>query len=333
MDTQGKADTSDEMTAPLVSVCMPCFNAEPYLAAALDSVLDQSYPNVEVIVVDDGSTDASASVLRRYASRVCVLKHENKGAAAARNVAFRASTGNAILFMDADDVIGANHISALTSRLTGGSTIASAPWGRFFSCPSEAVFDERYISKGVSGVSWLTQSWGDALPMMQPGMFLLPRALVEERGGWDERLSLTDDFEFYARMIAACERVHFAPDARLYYRSGIPGSLSRQKSRRAVESQILSLTLGTEHLLKAEDEPRTRRACANMLQAFEYEHYPDHPDLRAKIRARIAELGGADITPSGPPGFHRLRPWIGWKAARFVQRTAERLGLNGAARQ
>lgn len=321
------------MSSTLVSVCIPCFNAERYVGAALDSVLAQTYPNVEVIVVNDGSTDASSSLLQKYAPRVRALEQANKGAAAARNAAYLASKGNAILFMDADDAIGPDHIRALLSKWDGCLTIASSPWARFFECPSDARFDERYITEDISGPDWLAQSWDNALPMMQPGMFLLPRALVERVGGWDERLSLIDDFEFYARMIAASDGVRFAPDARLYYRSGIPGSLSGQKSRRAVESQFLSVMLGTGHLLAAEDSPRTRRACANVLQSFEYEHYPNHPDLRAKIRARVAELGGADIKPSGPPGFHKLRPWIGWKAARRVQRAAERLGLNSAARR
>jgi hypothetical protein len=180
---------------------------------------------------------------------------------------------------------------------------------------------------------WLAAEWSHTLPMMQCALWLIPRQIIDQAGLWDERLSLINDFEYFARVLTSANEILYAPDARLYYRSGIPGSLSGQKSRKAVESQFLSLILGTEHLLKAEDSPHKRRACANILQSFEYEHYPNHPDLRAKIRARVAELGGAHIIPSGPPGFHKLRPWIGWKAARHVQKAAERLGLNGAARR
>jgi hypothetical protein len=70
-----------------------------------------------------------------------------------------------------------------------------------------------------------------------------------------------------------------------------------------------------------------------MLQAFEYEHYPKYPDLRAEIRFRVAQLGGAEIAPIGPPGFHKLRRWTGWKAARHVQRVAEGLGVNFPSRR
>ena len=126
--------------------------------------------------------------------------------------------------------------------------------------------------------------------------------------------------------------MRFAPGARLYYRSGLRDSLSGQKSRTAVESAFLSLMLGTQHLLDAEDSPRTRRACANVLQNFDYTYYPAHADLRARVRARVAELGGADLAPHGPPGFQKLRRFVGWRAARRVQHLAEKLRLNRAAR-
>jgi hypothetical protein len=164
-------------------------------------------------------------------------------------------------------------------------------------------------------------------------MFLIPRALLAEVGGWDRRLSLIDDFEFIARVLAISAGVRFAPSARLYYRSGLPGSLSGRTSRPAVESAFLSSMLATQHLLDAEDSPRTRRACANILQNFEYTYYPEHADLRARMRARVAELGGADLAPGGPPGFQKLSRAIGWRAARRVQILAERFGLNGASRR
>lgn len=312
------------MTTKRISVLIPCYNAAPYVGAALDSVLAQDLPDVEVIVVDDGSTDRSGEVLRRYEPRgVKVITQENRGAAAARNSAFAASTGTHVLFLDGDDIIAPTHLSALAARQEGFS-VAMGSWDRFRITPEEATFPHRPGYRDASGPDWLTAEWMDALPMMQSGMFLVPRALVEAHGGWDERLSLTDDFEFFARILSRCDRVRYAPGAQLYYRSGIAGSLSGQKSRKAVESQFLSIMLGTAHLLAAENTPRTRRACANILQSFDYEHFPAHPDLRSAARARARELGGADIEPNGPPRFHALRRVLGWRLARRIQRAAGR---------
>lgn len=323
------------VSVPKVSILMPCYNAELYIAEALESALAQSWPNLEVIVVDDGSMDQSVAVARRYAPcGVSILRQMNARAAAARNAALAASSGEFVLFLDADDLIGREHVASLLAAIADEPRcIAMSQWDRFYTSPSDAAFPIRRGYFNGTGVDWLVQEWADARPMMQSGMFLIPREIISTLGGWDERLTLIDDFEFFARVIAGCDGVRFAPGARLYYRSGLQGSLSGRRERKAVESAFLSAMLGTQHLLAAENSPRTRRACANVLQDFEYTYYPDHDDLRAKIRARIAELGGSNLTPDGPPGFHKLRRILGWRAARQAQLFAERIGLNGASRK
>ncbi len=309
-------------STPTVSVCVPVFNAERYVAAALDSVLAQSWPGIEIVAINDGSTDGSRAVLAGYEHRVKVVDQKNCGAAAARNAALSHTSGSHVLFLDADDLLHPDHVAALVvayARGTAGS-IAFSRWARFFDSLTDAVYLDQPTESDMSGVDWLLTDWADTLPMTQCGMFLLPRSLLDQTGGWDERLSLIDDFEFFTRVISACDGMVFATDACLYYRSGVGDSLSRQKSRKAIESQFLSLMLGTGHLLASEDTPCTRLACANMLQQFEYEHYPAHSDLRAQIRARVADLGGADILPIGPPKFHQARKFVGWRLARLLQR-------------
>ncbi|HET8898233.1 MAG TPA: glycosyltransferase family A protein [Rhodanobacteraceae bacterium] len=94
------------MSGDLVSVVMPVYDAARWLPQALDSVLAQSHANFEVVAVDDGSRDASADILARYAAadaRVRVLRQANAGVAAARNAAIRAARGDYVAFLDADD--------------------------------------------------------------------------------------------------------------------------------------------------------------------------------------------------------------------------------------
>jgi glycosyltransferase involved in cell wall biosynthesis len=323
------------MTAPLVSVLIPCFNAAPYVGAAIESVLAQTYAPIEVIVVDDGSTDGSADVVAAFADRGVVLLRQAKGsAAAARNAALVRATGEFVLFLDADDLIAAGHVAALLDRLEPGSqTVAMGQWDRFTNATDEATFPARQGYRDASGVDWLRDEWSSGAPMTQCGTFLIPRSLLDEIGGWDERLTLIDDFEFFARLLTRCAGVRYAPDARLFYRSGHARGLSAQTSRKAAESACLALTLGTGHFLAARDDAATRRISANMLQNFDYMFYPAFPDLRRKLAARRRELGGSDVQPVGPPGFHKLRKWIGWRAAKRVQAAAERFGMNRAARQ
>jgi glycosyltransferase involved in cell wall biosynthesis len=322
------------MSPPLVSICMPCFNAEFYVAAALDSALAQTWQPLEIIAVNDGSTDMTGEILETYRDRgVKVIDQENAGAATARNCAYLASSGTHILFLDADDLISPNHVQALMAALPLGTQhIAMSQWDRFAGNPDEALFPHRPSYQSLPGGEWLTRDWMSGEPMNQSGMFLIPRDLIEDAGSWNPELCLIDDFEFFARIISKSEGVCFTSEARLFYRSCLPDSLSGTRTRKSAESACISLLLGTNHLLEIEDTSRTRRASANVLQTFIYGFYPLFPDLRSRINRRIKELGGSDLQPSGPPGFHKLRRWTGWRIARRVQLLAEHWGMNLAAR-
>ena len=94
-------------TLPLVSVIVPAYNAEAFISQALDSVLAQTYTNIEVLVVDDGSDDRTAEIVKSFAQRderVILLQQSNKGVAAARNLAIQKSSGEYIAPIDADDI-------------------------------------------------------------------------------------------------------------------------------------------------------------------------------------------------------------------------------------
>jgi glycosyltransferase EpsH len=102
----GTSDTFDNMSEPLVSVIVPVYNAQDYLQCCIDNVLGQTYGNIELICVDDGSTDASAQILehaRVSDSRVRVISQPNQGPGVARNTGIDAARGQYLLFVDADD--------------------------------------------------------------------------------------------------------------------------------------------------------------------------------------------------------------------------------------
>lgn len=119
------------MSAPLVSVLIPCYNAEGYLGETLDSVFRQTWPNLEVIVVNDGSTDGSIKVAEAFVKGGLILiSQDNAGASAARNRAFGASSGDFIQFLDADDLLDRDKIQLQVNRLLESpDCVASAVWG------------------------------------------------------------------------------------------------------------------------------------------------------------------------------------------------------------
>lgn len=311
------------METPLVSILIPCFNASRWLATTLDSVFAQTWPNLEVILVDDGSSDDSLTVARRYESRgLRVFTQPNRGQCAAANRALAASRGAYVKFLDADDLINPVMIERQIHALAGSiSHLAHAEWSRFVHQPEEADFSPRSCWHDADPIDWIAESWTGGQPMHQCGIFLIPRPLLERTGGWDESLSLINDFEFFARLITASDGIRFSPGARLYYRSGISGSLSTQKSRRAWESAFQSLNGAVDHLLRREDSPRTRLAGADCLMELVGAMYPHQLDLVRQLETRIHQLGGSAVRPSGGRVFKCIRATVGWKMARRAQET------------
>lgn len=310
-----------------ISVLIACYNAEKYIGEAIESVLSQDWPNLELIVVDDGSTDTSAIEISKFKNdKLTAVTHENAGHCAAANRAYRMSTGDLIKFFDADDVLMPGCLRIQADRLRDrNDVVAMGEWGRFYEKAPQTSFTHRDSYMDARPSDWLIADWIAGQPMTQCGMFLIPRTILETAGLWDTRLTLIDDFEFFARVLLAAEQVVFTAGAKLAYRSGLTGSISGRRSRRAIESQALSLELGVSYLLHADNSERARLACANMLQMFVYEHYPYHVDLRHKMSAKIEALGGSNIEPIGPPRFHSLRRLIGWRAARHGQRLFDAL--------
>lgn len=99
------------MTTPLVSIIIPCYNAEKYVGDAIRSALDQTYPNVEVIVIDDGSTDGSLEVIRSFGDAICWETGPNRGGCIARNRGVELASGELIQFLDADDLLHSNKLA------------------------------------------------------------------------------------------------------------------------------------------------------------------------------------------------------------------------------
>jgi glycosyltransferase involved in cell wall biosynthesis len=304
------------MTPPLVSIIIPCYNAERWLAATLESALRQTWPAVEIIVINDGSADGSLARARQFEARgVRVIDQPNRGASAARNHGLRLARGDFIQFLDADDLVSPEKIGAQVELLRDrpAGTVATCAWGRFQEDPATARFVDEAVFRDFAAVDFLVLA-GDTGAMMHPSCWLLPRAVVERAGPWDEALSLNDDGEYFARTLLASSGMAYSATGRSYYRSGLPGSLSQQRGERARRSQFRSLELITQHLRATEDSPRTRRAAANYFQRFIHDFFPAPADLMRQAADRIAALGGSTLgRPPMGAKTAALAAILGWR--------------------
>ena len=120
MTQTNTGESRDMRVAPLVSVIINNYNYAAYLRCAVESALSQTYPHVEVLVVDDGSKDGSREVLGTFQGRIRTHLQENRGQAAAMNAGFAASRGDIVIFLDADDFLEPNAVSEIVAKFRGG---------------------------------------------------------------------------------------------------------------------------------------------------------------------------------------------------------------------
>lgn len=317
------------MPDPLVSILVPCYNAAPWLPITLESALGQTWPQVEIIVVDDGSTDDSLGLARSFESRgVRVLSQRNAGASAARNRALREASGDFFQFLDADDLLSPGKIAAqmelLRERPAGA--LASCAWGRFTDDPTNARFVDESVFRDFAPLDFLVLA-AETGAMMHPSAWLVPRDVAQRAGPWDESLSLNDDGEYFCRVLLASSGIAYCADAeaKSFYRSGLPGSLSQQRSDGARRSQFHSVELIERQLRAVEDSPRIRRAGANLYQRFVHDFYPEPVSLMRLATERAALLGGSTLeAPPMGPKTAALARFVGWKAVWRLKRLLRR---------
>lgn len=201
---------------PCVSVIIPAYNHEQYISQCIESVLTQTFTDFEIIVVDDGSQDGTASVLEQYRGRLSIIQQINRGTQAARNTAIRASSGQYIALLDSDDVWLPNklerQVAAFVASPTAGlvyapahlidaqgSRLGTTTIGNPIEYP-EAAFEQILIENPVPALT-----------------ALIRRECLQDIGMFDERLIGAADWDMWLR-IAAQWRVVYIPEPLGLYR-------------------------------------------------------------------------------------------------------------------
>jgi glycosyltransferase involved in cell wall biosynthesis len=310
---------------PLVSILIPAFNAEEWIADTLRSAMAQTWERKEIIVVDDGSSDRTLEIARQFESDwVQVVSQPNQGAAAARNHAFALSHGEYIQWLDADDLLAHDKIARQmeeVERCPDRRMLLSSAWGLFMYRYYRAQFIPTALWSDLSPVEWLLRKMGHNL-YMQSASWLVSRELTEAAGPWDTRLLSDDDGEYFCRVLLASRGVRFVPESKVYYRG--PGLAFRSlsyigQSARKVDAHWLSMQLHIGYLRSLEESERVRTACLSYLQTSLIYFYPEKQDIVNQARQLAQSLGGQ----LGSPGLSWKYSWMkavfGWRIAKSGQ--------------
>lgn len=307
---------------PLVSVIIPLYNAERFVEETIESVLNQTYRNLEIIVIDDGSSDNSLQVANKYKSRgIKIFSQANRGASAARNLGIQHATGDFIQFLDADDILHPDKIKNQVCILINedSNTLVFCKWIRFFQSADNSQYKRQEIDKDYSSPFRLLKDMWNGKGMVQPGAWIASKKLLSKAGEWNEKLSLNDDGEYFSRVILASSKVRFCGNSIIYYRSGLHNSLSKTLTLNAAISQLNSLDC---YVSNCENFPYFQELKASLsynFSAFIYQYNMLYPELTVKARKRIFQLGYKNIPIAGGIFFKIVARLIGFDSALGLQ--------------
>ena len=308
---------------PLVSILIPAYNAQEWIADTLQSAIAQTWDGKEIIVVDDGSADQTLEIARRFESDgVRVVTQKNQGAAAARNKLFSLCQGDYIQWLDADDLLAPDKIERQLAALREADSrriLLSSPWAFFYYRTECACFFPTALWRDLSPVEWLLRKMGENLHM-QTATWLTSRELAEAAGLWDIRLARDNDGEYFSRVVLASQGIRFVPEGRVFYRITSSKRVTYiGKSDKKKDSLVLSMKQHIQYLRSLEESERVRKACLTYIQTWYGTFYPERPDIVAELQALAAQVEGHLEPPRLRWKYAWMRPVFGWKAAKWAQ--------------
>lgn len=240
---------------PLVSIVIPAYNSEKFVAEAIESALGQTYPNIEVIVVDDGSTDGTLNVIRSFGDRVSCLSGANAGAAAARNKGAAVARGELLQFLDADDIL-------YPDKLHGQVPLAIQHRPGLVLCDADVVELQTNESRGRWGTGSMHHD--DAVvyalrAVIQTSAPLHWRESFDLVGGFRSDTPPSDDRDLHLRL--ACHGVPFIHTPQVLYRlRRVDGSLTKRNPSRGVETDRRICEDAYQYILKNGTLDKDRKA-------------------------------------------------------------------------
>jgi glycosyltransferase involved in cell wall biosynthesis len=304
----------------LVSILIPCFNAEKWVAQAIESALAQTWPEKEVIVVDDGSTDASLEIVRRFDGRVRWETGPNRGGGAARNRLLQLAGGEWLQYLDADDFLLPQKLERQIefARLHSDCEVIYSPtiWekkedGRLFSVKTQ--IPEPRDPWILLALWYLPQTGGP----------LWKRSALERVGGWRVGQPCCQEHELYFRLLAADCRFEFCEGCFAVYRDWDHSPrLTTRNSAEVRRQRLIILTRMEDYLRDSAKISPTRR------QAINDARHQIARDIWQRDRKHaldvVQQIGKSDPSfcpsegPASPQSYRLAYRMLGFRGAQWL---------------
>jgi glycosyltransferase involved in cell wall biosynthesis len=224
--------------SPLVSVIIPCYNSQKYLAETLESVLSQSYINIELLCIDNGSTDTTLSILNTFKakdSRIQVLFEAEKGASYARSLGMKNANGTYIQFLDSDDIISIDKLDLQIAHLQENDLDLVV---------SDRVIKDENLSSTIEQLDFSSvKDFPLETAITQiiiTGNPIYKKAIVDQVGGYTPNLKMAQDWEFHIKLFLENIKIGYLPGAFLISRTVVDSLSSNWKEISFFGSKVIT---------------------------------------------------------------------------------------------
>jgi glycosyltransferase involved in cell wall biosynthesis len=242
----------------LVSIIIPSYNSLKFLNESIHSALNQTYDKIEIILIDDGSTDGTKNHFHIWEKQgVRCINQENTGASSARNHGLSFASGEYIQFLDADDVLHKDKIiTQVEAMKINNADLSFTGWGNFKENPQISQrfkFRDKDFTKIKTGID-VFKSFGNENWYIPTLSWLTKRELITKAGYWNPSFCPNDDGEFFSRVIFWSQNVMPIKEKLAYYRVSVNESLSKLNSADKIRASIISWEQITSLLKSLNDE-------------------------------------------------------------------------------
>lgn len=315
----------------LVSVIIPAFNAESFIRETIQSILDQSHKNIEIIVVNDGSTDKTEDIILSFNDkRLRYFYQSNSGSPKAKNLGLKKARGVYVQFLDSDDILSIdkieNQVKILEERPNAITWCSTFKFDKTDIAGKSKIenIDLEILYKITTPLDFLLSLNGSVgrVGMVQPNAYLTRLSTICKSGNWNESLNRSpdDDSEFFARVILCSSEVLYDEKSMNFYRKSGLNSLSKKKDLLhafgALETIIIKFNVIKQYL----NDEKVDKLFATHLSLCAYEYGVEYPVIINKVEHEIKKLGFSNIMPVGGKRFSTFAKIFSFKYAIQLKR-------------
>lgn len=310
-------------TIMLVSVIIPAYNSIKTIDKTLQSVFDQNYKDIEIIVINDGSTDGTLEKLREYKDEIHLFSQENSGVSAARNFGFKKSKGDYIQYLDADDILAKDKINIQVNALIDNNAdVAYGDWQKFKNDFNSEIQYLELISRSIKGrpeIELFSSFW---CPL---AAILYSRSMCNKIGGWKVNLPIIQDARYFLDAALHNAKLIYTPGVMAYYHVHESGSLSTNNKLKFINdcfTNAKEIYMYWKDDLNRDLEKKNAiidvlRYCINEFSRIDYKAFNECIDMLLEIEP--------NYLPKKSASMNMLSKILGYRYAEYIAAIKRRL--------